>query len=57
MRHLGVASLEWRTEAIPGDGDVQRCRLVQTATFVPPGLWGRAYWYAVAPFRTFVFRA
>jgi uncharacterized protein YbjT (DUF2867 family) len=55
MRLPGVASLEWRTEAVPGDGDGQRCRLVQTATFVPRGLWGRAYWYGVAPFHTFVF--
>jgi hypothetical protein len=55
MRLPGVASLEWRTEPIAADGDVQRCRLVQTATFVPRGLWGRAYWYGVAPFHTFVF--
>jgi hypothetical protein len=53
MRLPGVASLEWQIDAIPGDAE--RCRLVQTATFVPRGLWGRAYWYGVAPFHTFVF--
>lgn len=27
----------------------------QVATFVPRGLLGRVYWYAVAPFHGFVF--
>jgi uncharacterized protein YbjT (DUF2867 family) len=53
MRLPGVAGLEWRIKPLP---DVaERCRLVQTATFVPRGLWGRAYWYGVAPFHVFVF--
>lgn len=56
MRLPGVASLEWRIEALPDDADGPRCRLAQTATFVPRGLWGRAYWYAVAPFHVVVFR-
>lgn len=29
--------------------------VVQSATFRPRGLWGRAYWLAVAPFHRFVF--
>lgn len=37
----------------PG-GDGARSRVTQTATFVPRGLWGRAYWHGVAPFHTFV---
>jgi uncharacterized protein YbjT (DUF2867 family) len=53
MRLPGVAGLEWRIEPLPDDAE--GCRLVQTATFVPRGLWGRAYWYGVAPFHTFVF--
>ncbi len=30
-------------------------RLVQTATFRPKGLLGRAYWYLVYPFHAFIF--
>ena len=55
MRLPGVAGLEWQIESLPDDADGEHCRLVQTATFVPRGLWGRAYWYGVAPFHTFVF--
>jgi hypothetical protein len=51
MRLPGVAALEWSIEAL---GD-QQSKLVQTATFVPRGLWGRAYWYGVAVFHGFVF--
>ena len=58
MRLPGVASLEWVIdpvdEASGRDGPV---RLRQIATFVPRGLWGRVYWYAVAPFHRFVFPA
>ncbi|MEM9514683.1 MAG: SDR family oxidoreductase [Actinomycetota bacterium] len=54
MRLPGVASLEWRIEPA-ADGDGHSSRVTQTATFVPRGLWGRAYWYGVAPFHTFVF--
>ena len=52
MRLPGEASLEWRLApgAAPGTTAV-----TQVATFVPRGLWGRAYWYAVAPFHGFVF--
>ncbi|WP_028583827.1 SDR family oxidoreductase [Desulfogranum mediterraneum] len=35
--------------------DVQPRQLVQTAHFIPRGLWGRLYWYAVYPFHFFVF--
>ena len=55
MRLPGVAGLEWQIESLPDDAEADHCRLVQTATFVPRGLWGRAYWYSVAPFHTFVF--
>ena len=55
MRLPGVASLEWKIEPLPDDGDGPACRLIQCATFIPRGLWGRAYWYAVAPFHRFVF--
>ena len=29
--------------------------LVQTARYRPRGLWGRVYWYAIAPFHRLVF--
>lgn len=35
--------------------DIQEDRLVQTAHFLPKGLLGRAYWYAVLPFHNLVF--
>nr|WP_321464749.1 SDR family oxidoreductase [uncultured Desulfobulbus sp.] len=35
--------------------DVQAERLVQTAHFIPQGLWGRVYWYAVLPFHARIF--
>lgn len=52
MRLPGVASIEWQIEPLDGG---ERSRLRQIATFVPRGLWGRVYWYAVAPFHRFVF--
>jgi uncharacterized protein YbjT (DUF2867 family) len=55
MRLPGVAAIEWQVEPLPEDADGPRCRLTQRATFVPRGLWGRAYWYGVAPFHVFVF--
>lgn len=51
MRLPGVASLEWQIDA---DGP-DRTTITQVARFVPRGLWGRVYWYAVAPFHVFVF--
>ncbi|MFT7610287.1 MAG: hypothetical protein ACI9MX_003371 [Candidatus Aldehydirespiratoraceae bacterium] len=55
MRLPGVASLEWRIEPAPRSESGPRCQVRQTATFVPRGLWGRLYWYAVAPFHHYVF--
>jgi uncharacterized protein YbjT (DUF2867 family) len=46
----GRAWLTWDLEP-EGSGT----RVSQTATFRPRGLWGRAYWLAVAPFHRFVF--
>lgn len=46
MRLPGQAWLEF---------DIQPTQLVQTAHFIPRGLLGRAYWYAVLPFHYFVF--
>jgi len=46
MRLPGKAWLEF---------DLQNDTLVQTAHFIPHGLLGRLYWYAVLPFHHFVF--
>ncbi|MFO7605864.1 MAG: SDR family oxidoreductase [Desulfurivibrionaceae bacterium] len=35
--------------------DIQPDKLVQTAHFLPSGLWGRLYWYSVAPLHHLVF--
>jgi uncharacterized protein YbjT (DUF2867 family) len=35
--------------------DIQPDRLVQTAHFLPRGLWGRLYWYVVLPLHHLVF--
>jgi hypothetical protein len=50
MRLPGEAWLSWTMEPTP-DGTL----LVQTARYRPRGLFGRAYWYAVAPFHGLVF--
>ncbi len=50
MRLPGEAWLEW--ELAP---TATGTRLVQIARYRPRGLWGRAYWYAVAPFHRLVF--
>jgi len=47
MRLPGRAWLEF---AIEGD------RLIQTAYFLPRGLGGRIYWYAMLPAHAFIFR-
>ena len=36
--------------------DIHQDRLIQTAHFLPRGVWGRLYWYAVLPLHHFVFR-
>ncbi len=46
----GEAYLEWQIEATSTGA-----RITQRALFKPRGLWGRAYWYAVAPFHGLVF--
>ncbi len=46
----GEAWLEWRFE--PTDTGT---RVTQRARFKPRGLWGRLYWYGVAPFHGLVF--
>jgi len=51
MKLPGDAWLEWRTtEVAPG-----RTHLVQRARYVPRGIFGRLYWWAVVPFHTFIF--
>jgi uncharacterized protein YbjT (DUF2867 family) len=50
MRLPGEAWLEWELEPTPTG-----TRLTQTARYRPRGLWGRAYWLAVAPFHRFIF--
>lgn len=35
--------------------DIQPDQLVQTAHFLPSGIWGRLYWYTVAPLHNLVF--
>jgi uncharacterized protein YbjT (DUF2867 family) len=50
MKVPGRAWLQW--EALPEDGGT---RLVQTASFVPSGLFGILYWYALYPIHRFIF--
>ncbi|HMB52948.1 MAG TPA: SDR family oxidoreductase [Thermoanaerobaculia bacterium] len=52
MKVPGEALLEFTLEPL-GDG---RTKLVQTARFLPKGLLGLLYWYAVLPFHAVVFR-
>lgn len=54
MRLPGVAQLEFVIEPSPQRPDW--CRLVQTARFRPRGVLGLAYWYAMLPLHTIVFR-
>jgi len=51
MRVPGEAWLEFRTTALPGG----RSLLEQRARFVPRGLWGRVYWFAMVPFHAVIF--
>lgn len=46
----GQAWLTWDIEPMAGTTQV-----TQSATFRPRGLWGRTYWFAVAPFHRLVF--
>src|SRR3546814_867035 len=51
MRLPGEAWMEW---AVDDDGP-DRSVLRQRALFVPRGLLGRLYWYAVVPFHGLIF--
>jgi uncharacterized protein YbjT (DUF2867 family) len=53
MRLPGDAWLEW---SITPEPEPEGVLFVQRALFRPRGLFGRAYWYAVAPFHRFIFR-
>ncbi len=50
MKVPGEAWLEWDIEEHDG-----RACLIQRATFVPRGLFGRLYWYSLVPFHSVVF--
>jgi len=57
MRLPGEALLDFKIESlghVPADS---RSRLIQTAWFLPRGLLGSAYWYAVLPLHGIVFKA
>jgi len=53
MKLPGEAELEFRLEPGP---DGSTTRLHQIARFLPKGLFGLVYWYAVLPFHGFVFK-
>lgn len=56
MRLPGQALLDFRIE-LPGQGPpAARSRLIQTAWFLPRGVLGSAYWYAVLPLHGIVFQ-
>jgi len=50
MKLPGEAWLEWVV-----DPTAEGSHVVQTATFVPRGLWGRIYWSVLIPFHAVVF--
>jgi hypothetical protein len=52
MKLPGEALLEFRIKAV----DDEHCVLEQDARFIPRGLLGLLYWYAVVPFHAFVFK-
>lgn len=52
MKLPGEALLEFRIKAL----DDEHCVLEQDARFIPRGLIGLLYWYAVVPFHAFVFK-
>ncbi len=51
MRVPGEAWLEFRTTAL----SPERSLLEPRARFVPRGLWGRVYWFAMVPFHAVLF--
>jgi uncharacterized protein YbjT (DUF2867 family) len=54
MRLPGAASLEFTIEPSAAESR-DRCRLVQTARFLPRGVLGLAYWYVMLPLHRVVF--
>ena len=55
MKVPGEALLDFSIEPVDPGSSGERTRLVQTARFLPKGLLGLAYWYAVVPFHHIVF--
>ncbi|HEX6883532.1 MAG TPA: SDR family oxidoreductase [Planctomycetota bacterium] len=55
MKLPGEALLDFELGTL--DARTRTTRLTQTARFVPRGLGGLLYWYAVLPFHAFVFRS
>ena len=51
----GKAWLEFRIRAIEGKEAQGKIEITQEAIFLPRGLGGTLYWYAVKPFHAFVF--
>ena len=51
----GKAWLEFRIRAIDGRESQGKIEITQEAIFLPRGLGGTLYWYAVKPFHAFVF--
>jgi hypothetical protein len=59
MKVPGHARLEFVVEPTPQPGGRRSptaCVLTQTATFLPRGLTGLAYWYSMLPFHAWIFR-
>jgi hypothetical protein len=52
MKLPGEALLEFRVKPT----DLEHCILQQEALFIPRGLFGLLYWYAVVPFHAIVFK-
>jgi hypothetical protein len=51
MRLPGQAALEFKIESLPNG----RTKIQQIARFMPRGLMGLLYWFAVSPLHEFVF--
>ena len=51
MKLPGQAALEFQIRQI----SETRTEILQIARFLPSGLWGLAYWFAVSPLHEFVF--
>lgn len=56
MKLPGQAELAFHLIPCPAEEQAQCTRLYQTARFIPRGLMGLAYWYAVVPLHYVVFR-